>query len=669
MSKFLENNNEYEKEITVPGESKFSIENMDLTVDPSEDFNRYANGKWIDSNPVPADKTSWGTFNELYDRNNYLLREIAERCSKSQGKNVTMEERLVGDFYKSAMDTKTIEALKTEPIKAFLKEIGEIKGKDDLIKYVYKLHSSGIPAFFRSSSRGDKKNSSIYSLYFMQGGISLPNRDYYIKDSFKGLKEEYPKHIDRILKLAGLDEYSTGKCSQAVLNIEEKIALKSRSQEDLRDQEKNYNRIEISKLEEDYPSLRLLHYMNSLEIPEVDYVIMGQPEFFKFLDQLLVDTTIDDLKSYLIWNIVNFAAPFLNMEMQEEHFDFFNRKIMGQQKMEPRWKRSVNIVNFCIGDALGKLYIQDHFGEESRKRMEVLIDDIKSIFRERLLKLTWMGDETKKRALEKFDRFRAKIGYPVKWKDYSSIHINDRDYFGNVLRSIEFEVKRQAARVGKPVDRDEWFMTPPTVNAYFSPTDNEIVFPAGILQPPFFDVTMDDAVNYGSIGAVISHEITHGYDDQGRMYDEEGNLRDWWTERDRSEFMKKAQAVIDLYSSQEILPGVKVHGDLTVGENIADFGGVSIAFAALERRLRINPELRKEIDGFTPEQRFFISWAQIWKENIREEELKRRVIIDPHAPNKLRASLPVWNHPSFEETFSVKKTSTKEGRREKIPIW
>lgn len=669
MSKVLENNNDSEEESAIPEKSSFSIRNMDLTIDPSEDFNRYSNGKWIDSNPVPPDKTSWGTFNELYDRNNYLLREIAERCSKSHGKDLTIEERLVGDFYRSAMDTKTIEALKIEPISGFLKEIRELKGKDDLARYIHKLHSSGIPAFFRASSRGDKKNSSIYSLYLMQGGISLPNRDYYIKDSFKGIKEEYPKHIERILKLAGLGEYDSGKFSQAVLRIEERLALQSRSQEELRDQEKNYNRIEVSKLEDNYPSLHLLHYMNGLGTPEVEYVIVGQPEFFQLIHKIFIETDLDDLKSYLVWNVVNFAAPFLNSEMQEEHFEFFNRRIMGQQKMEPRWKRSVNIVNFCIGDALGKLYVQEHFGEDSRKRMEVLIDDIKSIFRERVEKLTWMGDDTKKRALEKFDRFRAKIGHPVKFKDYSSIEVKDNDYFGNVLRSIEFEVRRQAVRVGKPVDRDEWFMTPPTVNAYFSPTDNEIVFPAGILQPPFFDVTMDDAVNYGSIGAVISHEITHGYDDQGRMYDEEGNLRDWWTEKDRSEFMKKAQAVIDLYSSQEILPGVNVHGDLTVGENIADFGGVSIAYAALERRLSINPELRKEIDGFTPEQRFFISWAQIWKENIREEELKRRIIIDPHAPNGLRASLPVWNHPRFEETFSVKKTSTKEGRREKIAIW
>jgi putative endopeptidase len=653
----------------IPETSKFSVGNMDTSVDPNTDFYRYANGKWLDANPVPADKTSWGTFNELYDRNNYMLRLIAEECSTGSYPDSDKVHKMVGDFYKSAMNTDIIESSGIKPINEMMEKIRNIRTKEELVETIPYLHMRGIFPFFRSSSRGDKKNSSIYAFYFMQGGLSLPNRDYYIRESFSSILSEFPVHIEKMLVLAGFDKDISKSSSHQVVEIEKKLAQFSRSQEELRDQEKNYNRYENEDLYSKFREIGLKDYMKTMGIPEVSYAVVGQPEFLNSLCDLISSTPLDNLKAYMEWNLLNFASPFLSDKFSDEHFDFFNRKIMGQEKQEPRWKRSVIVMNTCIGEALGKIYVEKHFTEDARNRMEVLVEDIKSVFRERLKNITWMSEETRKKAMEKFERFRAKIGHPETFRDYSALEIRDNDYFGNVSRSIEFEIRRQNLRTGLAVDRNEWFMTPPTVNAYFSPTDNEIVFPAGILQPPFFDVEMDDAVNYGAIGAVISHEITHGYDDQGSTFDENGNLKNWWTEEDKKKFTMKAQAVIDLYSAQEVLPGVKVHGERTVGENIADFGGVSIAYGAMERRLKLNPHLRKNIDGLTPEQRFFISWAQIWRGNIRDEELKRRVIIDPHAPNSLRASLPVWNHPRFEETFQVPENPMNEKNREKIALW
>ena len=668
MNRAFKNNNPGGENIA-PSTSRFSVNNMDQTADPFTDFYRYANGKWLDSNPVPADKTSWGTFNELYDRNNYMLKIIAETCAEHSSSEHNKVNKMVGDFYKSAMNTDLIESLGMKPVRDIMEKIIVTETREQLVETIPYLHSLGIFPFFRSYSKGDKKNSSIYAFYFMQGGLSLPNRDYYLKESFSSILDQFPSHIEKMFAFTGSDTGTSKSYSGNILEIEKKLAKFSRSQEDLRDQEKNYNRFEVVDLDREFPEIGLRNYMKLMGVPAVPYAVVGQPEYFKSVCKLISSTPLESLKSYVMWCIINFASPALSDKFADEHFDFFNRKIMGQEKQEPRWKRSVMVMNSCIGEALGKLYVEKYFTEDARKRMEVLIEDIKSVFRGRLQNISWMSEQTKRRALEKFERFRAKIGHPETFRDYSTLNINEHDYFGNILRSAQFEIRRQNSRTGSAVDRNEWFMTPPTVNAYFSPTDNEIVFPAGILQPPFFDVTMDDAVNYGAIGAVISHEITHGYDDQGSTFDADGNLRNWWTEEDRREFNQKAKAVIDLYSAQEILPGVKVHGERTVGENIADFGGVSIAYDAMERRLKMNPELRKEIDGFTPEQRFFISWAQVWRGNMRDEEIRRRIIIDPHAPNSLRASLPAWNHPEFEIAFNISKTMQAENERQKITIW
>ncbi len=642
----------------IPETEHFSIDNMNLSVDPVKNFYEYANGTWLKNNPVPPDKTSWGTFYELRDRNLYILKKIAENSDENSN---DLNEKIVSKFYSSGINTDLIEKLGINPLENILKTIGDIKIKDEIPDIIMKLHSMGFPSFFESGSYNDEKNSEIYSFYFVQGGLSLPDRDYYIETHFSELLNDYLLYIENIFNFSGYNDEESKKYANTILEMEKEIANFSRSREALRDGNKNYNKFDVNNLNEKFPFIKMENYIKYLNI-NVDYIIIGQPEFFEGINKLINEKTVDDLKIYLKYNVINFAAPFLSKNFVDEYFNFFNKKIMGQEKPEKRWKTVISVINMCIGEALGELYVKQYFTEDAKKRMEILVNDLKSVFKERLKNVSWMSQETKERAIKKFDKFRAKIGYPEVFRDYSSILIDKNDYFGNIIRSLSFEVKRQAERVGKKIDKKEWLMNPQTINAYFSPTDNEIVFPAGILQPPFFDVSMDDAINYGAIGGVIAHEMTHGYDDQGSTYDENGNLNNWWTKEDKEKFDILTKKVIDLYSSVEILPGIYVKGDRTVGENIADFGGVTIAFDALEKRLNITND-RKKIDNFTPEQRFFISWANVWKENIRDEEIKRRITIDPHAPNKLRATLPVLNHPEFEKTFNQKTNENK------IIIW
>ncbi len=650
-----------------PEEAKFSIQNMDTNEDPMANFFRFANGKWIDTHPIPPDKSSWGGFMELRDRNIYILGKILEKCALDDGKKRGIE-KMVGDFYISIMDQKKLEEKKFDPIKPIMEKINKVRDKNEMVKVSQYLHSNGIGNFFSVFSMPDEKNSSVYAFYIYQGGLSLPNRDYYIQDSFQKTRDEFVAHMQNMFTMYGYSPMESKDSAEKVMKIETYIAKASRPQADLRDSEKNYNRIPYSELNKKFSRLNLVKYLEISQVPKTEYIVVGQPEVLDAVEKMLEEFSLEDLKTYLKWNTINYAAPYLHEAAEMEHFDFFNRKLLGQEVPEKRWKKAVNIVDRSIGEALGELYVEQEFGKEARERMQTMVDDIRSVFEEKLKNLPWMSDVTKKKALEKFSKFRAKIGYPSKFIDYSSIDIRKDDLLGNVMRSENFEFRREASRIGEQVDKELWLMTPPTVNAYFSPTENEIVFPAGILQPPFFDATMDDAVNYGGIGGVISHEITHGFDDQGRRYDMDGNLKDWWTEDDAKKFTERADEVVKLYDSLEVLPGLHVNGKLTLGENIADLGGVSIAFEALQRRLRKNPELNKKIDGFTPEQRFFLSWAQIWRGKNREPEIRRRISIDPHSPNVFRGSIPVMNHEKFDSSF-VELSKVKKGLDKKIFIW
>lgn len=645
---------------------KFTVRNMDRSVDPRKDFFRYAAGGWVKRNPVPPDKTWWGSFAELDEWNLALLRRIVERCSKDRVSPGGSTVRLVGDFYRSAVDIKRIEKEQFSPVEGLWKLVDDLGSTEDLPRVASKLHSEGTFPFYSPFSKADDKNSSVYAFFMYQGGLSLPDRDYYMSGKFSALKEKYLAHVNRMFVLSGATEREASRWARSVLGIETALAKPSRARADLRDREKNYNRMETDGLASRYPNLELVRYLDGVGVKKAPYVVIGQPEFFDSLDGLIKKKGLDDWKAYLRWHVLHAYAPHLHSKVESEDFGFFHRKLLGQREPEPRWKRATKVIDEMIGEALGKLYVEEHFPEEARRKASLLVDDLRKVFAKKLGSLPWMTEKTRKQALGKFERFTVKIGHPVKFRDYSSLRIEPDDYAGNVRRSRTFEVQRQASRVGGQVDRNEWFMTPPTVNAYFEETTNEIVFPAGILQPSFFDKDADDAVNYGSIGVVIGHEITHGYDDQGRRYDAHGNLKDWWTHDDEKEFGRRARAVVRAYSALEMLPGMHVNGELTLGENIADLGGVSIAYEALERRLKEEPSKRRLIDGMTPEQRFFVSHAQTWRETVRPQELRRALTIDPHSPGEVRATLPVVNHPAFDDAFPP---SRRERVVPKIGVW
>ncbi len=642
-----------------PEYPKFSIQYIDKSVDPFDDFFLFSNGIWIKNHPIPPEKSFWGSAVELVEWNRYILGKILEESALKVGPDDPIRLQ-VGKFYLSAMDTETIEKLKFKPIEPLLEKIENIRTKDELINLAAEFHRKGIPLLFSFESSPDDKNSDLYAFKLSQGGISLPNRDYYLEESFENARKQYLEHLSKMFTLYGFPESEADASARTVYSIEEKMARFSRSPVDLRDPEKNYNQVNYNRISEISPHLNFRAYFSQISMPEAQYVIVGQPEYFTGLGELFQNVSIEEWKTYLKWKILHFSASYLHNKVEMENFDFYHRKLFGQPKPEKRWKQAVSAVDMYIGEALGKLYVDQEFGEESKRRIAVMVEDLKEVFAEKLEKLDWMSDSTRKKALEKFSKFRAKIGFPSKFIDYSTVEILEDDYLGNVMRANAFEFQREISRVGAPVDKELWYMTPPTVNAYFSPTENEIVFPAGILQPPFFDPELDDAVNYGSLGGTIAHEITHGFDDEGRKYDFQGNLTEWWTEEDKKAFLARAKQVVDLYGSEEVLPEVKVNGELTLGENIADLGGVSIAYEALERHLNMHPEMRKTIDGFTAEQRFFLGWAQSWRSSIRDEALKWQISNDPHSPDNLRGDLPARVHHNFEDHFrelSSKKTS------------
>jgi putative endopeptidase len=487
-----------------------------------------------------------------------------------------------------------------------------------------------------------------------QGGLSLPDRDYYLKDSFATQREAYREHVKKMFELLGERPEAAAAHAVTVLELETALAKASRTRVELRDPNKNYNKFDTATLIAASPAMPWKLYLSDRDLASIPYAIVGQPEFLEAVNQLLRQRPLADWKVYLSWHLLHASAPFLPYAVEEENFNFFQKTLSGQQEPEPRWKRASHVIDRSIGEALGQLYVEKYFPPAAKARMLELVNNLKTVFRDHLDKVAWMTDATRVKALAKFNRFSQKIGYPDHFRDYSSIKIRRDDYLGNVRRAAAFEEHREIARVGKPVDKTEWGMTPPTVNAYFNPLQNEIVFPAGILQPPFFDPTMDDAVNYGGIGVVIGHEITHGYDDEGRKFDADGNLNEWWTDADAKAFEARAEKVVREYDGFEPLPGLPVNGKLTLGENIADLGGVTIAFDALERALAQDPSKRKTIDGFSPEQRFFISFAQIWRTNIRDAEARRLVTVDPHSPGQFRAVGPLMNFQPFYDAFGIK---------------
>jgi putative endopeptidase len=637
-----------------PPVPEFSVSYMDKSVDPATNFYRYADGVWLKDNPVPLDKPRWSAFSELAERNWYLIHGILEDASEAAAALPQHSPRReAGDFYASVMDTNRIEQLGLSPIANDLKKIDRLESARDLFALVADFHQRGLGAMFEADFGPDSKRSSIYAIELKQSGLALPDRDYYLKADFAGKLKLYRKHMTRMFTLLGDDPTAAATNADIVVSLETELAKASRTRVELRDPDKNYNKFSTAEFTSTTPALLWNVYFGDRDIDPPAYEIVGQPEFFKALNDLVQSRPLSDWKVYLRWHLVHASAPYLPSAFEQENFNFYGRVLSGTPQQETRWKRAALMIDGNIGEALGQLYVEKYFTPTERARMDALVQNLKLVFHDRLEKVTWMTDETKAKALVKFARFTQKIGYPAKFRDYSAIKISRDDLLGNIQRSAVFESRRRIARIGKPVDRTEWGMTPETVNAYFNPEQNEIVFPAGILQPPFFDVTKDDAVNYGGIGVVIGHEMTHGYDDEGRKYDADGNLNDWWTEADAKAFEARAQLVVDEYSSFEALPGMHVNGQLTLGENLADLGGVHIAYDALERVLAKDPSKRKLIDGFTPEQRFFIAFAQIWRTNIRDAETQRLLTVDPHSPGQFRAYGPLLNVDQFYEAFDI----------------
>jgi len=631
----------------------FSLSYMDRAVSPGQDFYSFAEGQWSKDNPVPADKSLWSSFSQLAEYNSYLIHSLLEEAAAGNDPKGT-PRREAGDFYRSAMDTNRLEELRFDPITNDLGRIEAIKTTEDLFGLLARFHNEGAGGIFSAGVGPDARQSTLYALELEQGGLSLPDRDYYLKPEFAKYRQAYRDHLAKMFALLGETPDAAATHAEVVFDVERDLARASRTRVELRDPIKNYNKFTKTDLLEKNRAIAWQVYLSERSLGGVSYAIIGQPEFFDAVDKMVQSRPLSDWKVYLRWHVLHGSAPFLCQDAEVENFNFFGKFLSGQPEQEPRWKRAFHTLNGTIGEAVGQLYVEKYFPPEAKARMKDLVENLKTVFRDHLEKVDWMTGETRAKALAKFARFTQKIGCPDKFRDYSSIELRPDDFLGNVRRAQAFEVHRQTVRVGQTVDRTEWGMTPPTVNAYFNPLLNEIVFPAGILQPPFFDVRMDDAVNYGAIGVVIGHEITHGYDDEGRKYDAEGNLNEWWSKKDAEEFDARAQKVVEEYDAFQALPGVHVNGKLTLGENLADIGGVSIAYDALERTLAKDPSQRKTIDGLTPEQRFFISFAQVWRTNIRDAEARRRATVDPHSPGRFRAVGPLVNFGEFFEAFKIK---------------
>ena len=631
----------------------------------------YANGAWLKRTAIPPEYSRWGSFNELTERNNEALREVAEKAVKTKADAKTAPEvQKVGDYYASGMDEKTINANRSKPLQEEFAKIDAIKQPGDVLREVAHLHSIGVGALFLFGSSPDDKNSTMVISNAVQGGLGMPDRDYYTKtdDASKKLREQYVQHVAKMLALAGAAPDKASDAANKIMALETALAQASRTRVELRDPQKNYNKMSQTDLQALTPDLKWADYFKEINLAEPGEVNIHQPDFFKAVNDLVKNTPIDDWKIYLRWHLLNAAAGELSDDFVDENFKFNDATLRGVKQLKPRWKRVVASTDNAIGEALGKLYVAEYFPPEAKARALELINNLKAALSDRIKTLEWMDEPTKQEALKKLAAMAVKIGYPDKWRDYSLLKIDRGPYVLNAIRAANFEVKRDLRKIGKPVDRTEWGLTPPTVNAYYQPTMNEIVFPAGILQPPFFNAKADDAVNYGGIGTVIGHEMTHGFDDRGRQYDAAGNLRDWWSKQAADAYNSRRKTVVDQYAAYEPLPGMHVNGELTQGENIADIGGVKIAYAALQKALAGKP--REKIDDLTPEQRFFLSYATIWKSKQTEQDTKYRLTIDPHSPSQYRTNGPLSNLPEFQKAFDLPDGSPMVRAADKrVNIW
>ena len=625
--------------------------NMDLSVRPGDNFYLYANGTWIKNNPVPPSKTRWGSFDQLREDNLGRLRTLLESAAATADKDAHMQK--IGDLYLSAMDSAALESKGYQPIQADLDRIASITDTRGILKEIAYERSHGIAnPLIGITVDQDDKNASQYIPQVGQGGITLPDRDNYLKSNARSveIRKAYSTYLNNMFRLIGKTEEQAAAAADAVFRIENALASAEMSRVELRDPYKTYNKFAWKDLSATTPAIDWKMWAGEMEVSGADSLVVANPSFLKTVDLLLTAVALRDWKDYLQWNVLRTSAPYLSSAFVQESFTF-NQVLSGQKEQTPRWQRMSGLVDQQLGDLLGQVYVEKYFSAAAKQRMQELVNNLQETFSARISRVDWMSEETKQRAKEKLQAFLKKIGYPDTWRDYSSITIRRDDLVGNVRRCVIWKYEDNVTRLGKPVDRTRWTMTPPTINAYYNPSNNEIVFPAGILQFPFFDFEADDAVNYGGIGAVIGHEMTHGFDDQGRQYAADGNLKDWWNKSDADKFKTKADEVVTQYNGYTV-DTLHINGRLTLGENLADLGGMSIAYEAFTKTKQFKDG--KKIDGFTPAQRFFLSWAQVWRGNVLPRTAAQLILTDPHSPGNYRGNGPLTNVDAWYEAFDIK---------------
>ena len=630
------------------------VNSMDRSVDPCTDFCAYSCGGWVKNNPIPPDQSSWDTYSKMQDENTARLRGILEAASKADpGRNAVTQK--IGDYYASCTDEQAIEAKGAEPLKPMLDRISKLGSKQELADVASSMPTANV--LFRLESIQDFRDASQVVANADQGGLGLPDRDYYTKEDAKSqeLRKQYVEHVQKMLQLLGDAPDVAAKEAQTVMHIETTLAKGSQTRVERRDPKNLDHKMASSELEKITPDFGWPVYFSKVGLPRPESLNVSSPAFFKTLNEELNNESLDDWKAYLRWHLVHANAPQLSSAFVNENFAFYEKTLRGQEQLKPRWKRCTEDIDDYLGEALGQAYVEKYFSPQAKQEAVKIVKQIQGAMEQDIKSLPWMSAATKEQALAKLHGMADKIGYPDKWRDYSKLEIVRGDNLGNFQRARQFEFNRQLAKIGKPVDRGEWDMSPPTVNAYYNPQMNDINFPAGVLQPPAFDLNSDAAPNYGDTGGTVGHELTHGFDDEGRQFDAQGNLRDWWTPEDGKEFEKRAACISNQYSNYTIIDDIKINGKLTLGEDVADLGGLLLAYMAWKRDTK-NQKL-EPIEGLTPEQRFFVGYGQSWCGKVRDESKRLRATIDPHSPEKYRTNGVVSNMPEFQEAFHCKAGS------------
>lgn len=641
----------------------FNEATMDISVKPGENFYQYANGNWMKNNPLPNDKSRYGAFDKLAEENKQQVKLVIEKAAAANAAKGTVNQQ-IGDFFAAGMDTVAIEKTGLTPINDYLSQIDAVDSKDKLIALIGQLQRLQISPLFYFFAEADMKNSTMVIANLYQGGLGMSDRDYYFDKGERAetIRKAYLVYLQSIWTNIGSDAATALKNSESVLKFETQLASAHNTMLENRDPQHTYNKVDFAGLTSNSPSLQWSNLFSAMKIETPKEFNIYQPKYLTQVSNLIESESLDTWKIYLKTHLIREVSPYLPKVFVDARFDFYGKTLSGQPQMEPRWKRVQNTTSSALGEAIGQLFVQEYFPPQAKARMEQLVENLRIALGERINQLTWMSDTTKIQALEKLAAIRVKIGYPNKWRDYSKLDITRDSYLANVLKSNEFDFEYIANKIGKPVDKEEWGMTPQTVNAYYNPVNNEIVFPAAILQPPFFYLDGDDAVNYGAIGVVIGHEISHGFDDQGCQFDKNGNLRNWWTAEDSDKFKAKTQILVDQFNGFVVKDSIHANGELTLGENIADLGGLSISYQAFQNTLK-GKEAPAPIDGFTADQRFYLAYALIWAQNIREAEMLRRVKEDVHSLGEHRVMGPLVNIETFYQAFGI-----KEGDKMFVPV-